>query len=423
MTIITAVKGMKDRFGGELDLWNWIEQKTKLWFHAYRYQEVRTPLLEELSLFVRGVGETSDIVEKEMYILNDRDGQPLALRPENTAGVVRALVEHGKLLPDASFKTFYIGPMFRRERPQKGRLRQFHQIGAELFGVAGPQAEIELLTLLHDWFTDLGLLNLKLLIHTLGDPSEREGWRAVLETYFQQHQDSLCTDCKRRLQTNPLRILDCKQSTCQHLAKNAPPIISFLRKDSLQHFEQVQKGLLKSNIPFEIAPHMVRGLDYYTRTVFELVAMDGLGAQNTVAAGGRYDGLVAQLGGPSTPAVGFACGLERMVLLLESLSIAVSDKPDLMLVYADIQGREYAHSLARSLREKGLKVELDLQERSVKSQMRKADKIQTKTVIVMGEQEVKQQTALLKWMNATKEPQVVSLNVKDIIQIVHHSEK
>ncbi len=409
MTILRAVKGMNDLFCPELNIWQKVEKTTAEIFSAYGFQEIRTPILEELSLFVRSVGEETDIVGKEMYVLKDRDEKLLSLRPEGTAGVVRAVIENNKVGLDGEMKSFYIGPMFRRERPQKGRLRQFHQIGAEFLGVSEPTVDVEVIAMLHDLLSALGLQNLRLILNTLGQPEERVDYAKALYDYFVLHADNICSDCQRRLQKNTLRILDCKQPHCIKIAEEAPLIQAFLSEESLSHFDEVQAGLSRLAIPYEVSPRLVRGLDYYNRTVFEMVASLGLGSQNAVAAGGRYDGLVKKLGGRDVPAFGFAAGIERIVLLLaEQVDAAPANLLDVVLIYADSVGKEKAFELLYDLRRKNMKADLDHKGRSVKAQMRRADRLGSKTVIVLGEKEVQEQRGQLKLLS-TGETLSVSL--------------
>ncbi len=409
MTVLRAVKGMNDLFCPELKIWQKIEKTTVEIFSAYGFQEIRTPILEELSLYARGVGEDSDIVAKEMYAFRDLDGKMLSLRPEGTAGVVRAIIENSKVGLDGELKSFYIGPMFRRERPQKGRLRQFHQIGAEFFGVAEASVDVEVIAMLHDLMGALGLQDLKLILNTLGQPEERVDYLKALYDYFVLHSDNICSDCQRRLEKNTLRILDCKQPRCIEISESAPLILGFLSEESLTHFDEVLAGLNRLSIPFEVSPRLVRGLDYYNRTVFEMVASSGLGAQNAVAAGGRYDGLVKKLGGSDVPAFGFAAGIERIVLLLGEQAAAVQENPlDVVLIYADSVGKEKAFELLYNLRRKKIKADLDHKGRSVKAQMRRADRLGSKTVMVLGEKEVAEQRGQLKLLS-TGETLSVSL--------------
>ena len=397
MSNIRAIKGMNDLFEEDLIWWRKITSTAEQIFQAYGYGEIRTPVLEEAQLFIRGVGETTDIVEKEMYLFEDRDKKMVCLRPENTAGVVRALLQHGKIRPDMDERVYYFGQMFRRERPQKGRYRQFHQLGVEAFGVAEPSADVETMAMLHSFLTELGMKGVNLILNSLGEGAERQKYTLALKNYFMSHQSSLCEDCQRRLEKNVLRILDCKAENCKGLGDEAPTAIGYLDDASKQHFDAVENGLQRLNIPYTVSHRLVRGLDYYTRTVFEAMAETGLGAQNTVIAGGRYDGLVGQFGGKPTPAVGFAGGIERLVLLLKEgagdLKMAC---PDLVLVGADDIGREKATELAFFLRAKGIFVEVDHKMRSVKAQMRRANRMEARYTMVLGDSEIRKNQADLK---------------------------
>jgi histidyl-tRNA synthetase len=415
MNPIRAVKGMNDLFPEELAMWQFIEKTTHDVFSRFGYQEIRTPILEDLNLFVRSVGDSTDIVEKEMYVLKDRDDSLLALRPENTAGVVRALVEHKTLVQESEYKVYYLGPMFRRERPQKGRLRQFHQIGAEFFGIAEPSADIELIAMLYQYFKELGIDNLLLRLNSLGDPDDRKNYVIKLVEYYEGHRDALCEDCKNRLTKNPLRLLDCKNPHCIEISKNVPEMTALLADPSRSHFDAVQQGLRQLNIPFELAPRLVRGIDYYSRTVFELIAITGLGAQNAVLGGGRYDTLTESLGGPKTPALGFACGIERIAILLSEKGTQFPKRsPALTFVSADAAGRDLAMKLSHELRSRGVYADFDHKERSVKAQMRRADKIASQAIIVLGERELSEKSGQIKNLR-TGEAKSISIDLDGII--------
>lgn len=419
MEIIRAVKGMNDVLGQEIANWRYVEEKARAICQRFGYSEIRTPLVEELALFSRGVGEGTDIVEKEMYALADRDGKMLCLRPENTAGVVRAMIEHHRLIPDTDNKVFYIGNMYRRERPQRGRLRQFSQLGVEVFGLDAPSIDVEGIVLFVDFLQSLGLSGLKVVVNTLGEPAERAGYTKALQVYFTQHVDLLCEDCKRRLVKNPLRILDCKKPSCNTLLEHAPLLGDFLTASSRQHFDQVCEGLRAMGVVFEHAPRLVRGLDYYTKTVFEIIATAGLGAQNAVGGGGRYDNLVETLGGPATPAFGWAAGIERILILLEEAGLTQTPpSPDMMLVAADDVGRQHVHLLARELRLLDVAVEVDHNARSVKSQMRRADKLAAKTVLVLGEREIAAMRGQIKSLanKAVVETQLTAASIADALR-------
>jgi histidyl-tRNA synthetase len=398
MDQLRAVKGMDDLFESDLALWRHVEQVARETFLAYGFGEIRTPILEETAVFVRGVGEGTDIVHKEMFTFDDggRPGDPdarvtpVCLRPENTAGVVRAMLEHGKLFADAYEQVFYVGPMFRREQPQAGRRRQFHQIGCEAFGTAEPGMDVAVIACVQTILDRLGLASsTKLLVNSLGDPSERRSYTDALVAYFTAHENRLSDDSRRRLKENPLRILDSKDAGDRALAQDAPRSVDFLSAAARTHFDAVGAALDRLGIRWSLDPFLVRGLDYYTRTVFEFVGETGLGAQSTVAAGGRYDGLVETLGGRPTPAVGFAGGLERLVLMMKATGApSHTVVPDVALVGADDAGRARCEQLAFALRRQGLRVVVDVRGRGVKAQMKSADKSGARWSFVLGSAEI-----------------------------------
>ncbi|MES2504885.1 MAG: histidine--tRNA ligase [Myxococcota bacterium] len=392
---------MPDLFSTELQTRRFIIGKAIHVFENYGLSEIQTPILEELSLFVRSVGESSDIVTKEMYALEDRDGTMICMRPEGTAGAVRALVQNNLLSAEQEAKIFYTGSMFRRERPQKGRLREFCQVGAEFLGCASASADIEFLAMVHDWLASLPIGPIKLAINSLGEPEERQVFMQALRAYFEPLTEQLCADCQRRMTQNTLRILDCKNPSCISLVEKAPRILDFFGADSKGHFEEVLNGLSKLGVAYEVSHKLVRGLDYYTRTVFEFIAESGLGAQNTVAGGGRYDGLVEELGGPKTPAIGMAAGVERLAILMQESGFALAEKrPDLSLVYADDIGRAKALELLFALRRKGMTVDFEHKPKSVKAQMRRADRLRAKEVLVLGQREVESDSAKIKSLDS-----------------------
>jgi histidyl-tRNA synthetase len=413
---LSSVKGTDDLFETELSTWRHIERIARETFVAWGFGEIRTPILEETAVFVRGVGEGTDIVGKEMFAFDDGgDGDAVTnvcLRPENTAGVVRAMVQHGKLFADAFEQVFYIGPMFRRERPQAGRRRQFHQIGCEAFGFAEPGMDVAVIAAVHTLLTRLGVASAtKLLINSLGDPADRTAYSAELVAYFSAHEDKLSEDSRRRLRDNPLRILDSKDPGDRALVGNAPRSLAFLSPEAKAHFDAVQAGLERLGIPFVVDSTLVRGLDYYTRTVFEFVGEAGLGAQSTVAAGGRYDGLVETLGGRPTPAVGFAAGIERLILMMTALGTTVAPAgPAIYLVGADDDGRALVDRLAFQLRLQGIAVGADVRGRSVKAQMKAADKSQARLSAVIGSGEIAAGTVKVKTM-ATGDVREIALDV------------
>lgn len=414
---LSGVKGTDDLFEAELATWRHVEQIARETFYAWGFGEIRTPILEETAVFVRGVGEGSDIVGKEMFAFDDkseREGTHVSvcLRPENTAGVVRAMVQHGKLMADAFEQVFYIGPMFRRERPAAGRRRQFHQIGCEAFGFAEPGMDVAVIAAVHTLLTRLGVASAtKLHLNSLGDSADREGYSKALVEYFSAHEDKLSEDSRRRLRENPLRILDSKDAGDQKLVVDAPKPVAWLSEAAKLHFDAVKAGLTRLGIPFIVDDALVRGLDYYTRTVFEFVGEAGLGAQSTVAAGGRYDGLVETLGGRPTPAVGFAAGIERLILMMTALgTTADAPVPALYLVGADDDGRALVDLLAYGLRLQGVVVGADVRGRSVKAQMKAADKSQARLSAVIGSGEIAAGTVKVKTM-ATGDVREIALDV------------
>src|SRR5688572_12342602 len=315
MGIIKGIKGVKDILPEETPRWHVIEDAARRWASCYGYQEIRIPIFELTALFARSIGATTDIVEKEMYTFPDRDGTSLTLRPEGTAGTVRAFIEHNRAADPLPQKFFYLGPMFRHERPQAGRLRQFHQFGAESFGTSDPRADVEVIALLWRLLSDLSLPDLTLEINSLGSSGDRAAYKPILLAFLSQQESLLCANCRRRMETNPLRVLDCKVPDCRAATESAPKLTDHLSPEARVHFDQVLAGLSAVGIPYRLNPRLVRGLDYYCLTSFEITS-NHLGAQNAVGAGGRYDGLVEALGGPSVPAVGFALGLERVSLML-----------------------------------------------------------------------------------------------------------
>ncbi|MGI4776672.1 MAG: histidine--tRNA ligase [Janthinobacterium lividum] len=393
---ISAVKGMNDILPIESARWEWLEAIVRDLMGRYAYRNVRTPILEHTALFVRGIGEVTDIVEKEMYAFEDRSdkhgqAEHLAMRPENTAGLVRAVIEHN-LLYDGPKRLWYTGPMFRREKPQRGRYRQFHQIGAEAMGFAGPDVDAELILLAAALWKRIGLTDVRLELNSLGQPPERAAHRAELIRHFEQHPDTLDEDAKRRLHSNPLRILDTKNPAMKSVVEAAPKLIDFLGAESLAHFEGLQAILRANGIAFTINPRLVRGLDYYNLTVFEFVT-DRLGAQGTVCAGGRYDDLVAQIGGKPAPAVGWAMGVERVLELVKEQGTAVpTPVPDVYAVVPDAAAMPVALRALQQLRETGVRVQMHAATAdglgSFKSQFKKADASGATHAMVFGGDEL-----------------------------------
>ncbi|WP_144156362.1 histidine--tRNA ligase [Paraburkholderia sp. BCC1885] len=397
---LSGVKGMNDILPQEAGLWEFFETTVKSMLRSYGYQNIRTPIVEHTQLFTRGIGEVTDIVEKEMYSFTDAlNGENLTMRPENTAAVVRASIEHN-MLYDGPKRLWYIGPMFRHERPQRGRYRQFHQVGVEALGFAGPDTDAEIIMMCQRLWDDLGLTGIRLEINSLGLAEERAAHRVELIAYLEKHMDVLDEEAKRRLYTNPLRVLDTKNPAMQEVAQNAPKLIDFLGEASRAHFEGLQRLLKANNLPFKINPRLVRGLDYYNQTVFEWVT-DKLGAQGTVAAGGRYDPLIEQLGGKPTAACGWAMGIERILELLKEENLVPEDEGcDVYLVHQGEAAREQAFIIAERLRDTGLDVILhcsaDGQPASFKSQMKRADASGAAFAVILGEDEIANATVGVK---------------------------
>jgi histidyl-tRNA synthetase len=398
---IQSLRGMHDLLPGNSEIWQYLEKKVADVLSRYSYQEIRFPVLEQTELFKRSVGEATDIVEKEMYSFEDRNGDQLSLRPEGTAGCVRACTEHG-LLHNQTQRLWYAGPMFRHERPQKGRQRQFHQIGVEAFGLNGPDIDAELLLLTANLWKTLKIDSVvKLQINSLGTSTDRAHYRDKLVSYLMTHRDHLDEDSQRRLETNPMRILDSKNPEVQKIVDGAPQLNDFIDDDSRQHFEQLCGILDAAKVSYEINPRLVRGLDYYSKTVFEWVT-DSLGAQGTICAGGRYDGLVEQLGGKPCPGVGFAMGIERLVLLLDELKVvpdSVAQTVDIyLLAVGDVSNA--AAVLADNLRNDcpSLRIESHCGGGSFKSQIKKADKSGAAVALILGEQEVSSSTVGVKYL-------------------------
>jgi histidyl-tRNA synthetase len=394
---IEPLRGMNDVLPDEAPWWNRLESVTREVFSTYGYREIRVPLLERTQLFKRAIGEHTDIVEKEMFSFEDRDGQSLALRPEATASIVRAAISNG-LLHNQKHRLFTIGPMFRGERPQKGRYRQFYQVDAEAFGYSGPEVDAELILMTARMWQLLGISRVRLEINSLGTAEARARYRDLLREYFRGHYSQLDADSQRRLEGNPLRILDSKNADMAELIAAAPLLTDHLDDESKAHFERLKKLLEAGGVAYTVNPRLVRGLDYYSRTVFEWVT-DALGSQNAVCSGGRYDGLVTQLGGEATPAIGWAMGMERVILLMQELGCQVPvEQPDVYVVMAGESALARGLQLAESIRTAapGLKIETDLGGGSFKAQFKRADKSGAHVALVLGDDEVARGEASVK---------------------------
>lgn len=408
---IQAIRGMNDLLPSDSPRWQFFEAKVRQLMLRYGFNEIRTPIVEQTALFARSIGEVTDIVEKEMYTFDDRNDESLTLRPEGTASCVRAAMEHG-LLYNQTQRLWYQGPMFRYERPQKGRYRQFHQIGIEAFGFDGPDIDAEVILLSARLWQELGLMeHVTLELNSLGSSEARAAYRDTLVAYFEQHHEVLDEDSKRRLTSNPLRILDSKNPAMAEMLDAAPQLMDHLDEESRAHFDQLTAMLEAAGIDYVINPRLVRGLDYYCRTVFEWTTT-ALGSQGTVCAGGRYDGLVEQLGGKPTPAVGFAMGIERLILLLETLELIPDEALggcDVYVLPMDDNATITAITLAEQLRGElpELRLQLHCGGGSFKSRMKKADKSDASMAILLGEDEIAQQSATLKFLRDDREQQNV----------------
>jgi histidyl-tRNA synthetase len=402
-----SVKGMNDILAPEVSKWQFVEEKARQVLDAFAYREVRTPILEYTQLLVRSVGEVTDVVEKQMYTFDDRDGRSVSLRPEGTAPTVRAYIGRAQWTKEPVTRWYYVGPMFRHERAQRGRQRQFHQVGAELFGVSEPTVDAEMIAMLATMLTEFGLrpADLEITLNCLGDPEERPAYRAALVTYLSAHRDQLDEDSLRRLETNPLRILDSKSPEVQALVAGAPVLFDHLGDDSKRRFERVRATLGALGVAHEVDPRLVRGLDYYTGTIFEIKVKAGdLGAQNTVVGGGRYDRLVESLGGPRTPALGFGLGLERVLLALPEPAESFESAINVFFAPLDPAALGMALPLAHRLRAGGVRVEVEHRAASLKSQLKRADKLRARLAVIIGENEVKSGRLILKDLaNGTQE--------------------
>jgi histidyl-tRNA synthetase len=404
---ITALNGFKDIVPGEVELWQQVENTARDIFARFNFSEIRMPILEKTDLFARSIGEATDIVEKEMYTFVDKQ---ITMRPEATASMLRAYIQHGLHVQKPIQRLFTIGPMFRHERPQKGRLRQFHQMDAEVLGTANPRVDAELMAMGAMLLSELGV-TVSLEMNSLGCPVCRPGFREALLAFIEDRKEALCEDCARRSKTNPLRVLDCKNPKCREQVEEAPSILEHLCNDCDEHFGAVQSGLQQLGIQYSLNKFMVRGLDYYTRTTFEFITQD-LGAQAAVGAGGRYDGLVEKLGGPKTPGIGFAIGMERLVLLLqqhEEEVTTVGNAIDIFVAGLGEKASEFAFSLVHALRQKGLQTAMDHEGRSLKSQMKQANKVNARYVLIIGENELEQGQAVLRNMD-NQEQQEIAIN-------------
>ncbi|MCC2250269.1 histidine--tRNA ligase [Virgibacillus sp. AGTR] len=415
-----APRGTVDVLPQDASKWQFIERKIKEVCNRYHFHEIRTPLFEHTEVFQRGVGDSTDIVQKEMYTFEDRGGRSITLRPEGTAPVVRSFVEH-KLFGSANqpVKLYYFAQMFRYERPQKGRMRQLHQFGVEVLGSADPAIDAEVIDLAMNCYREMGLKSLKLVINSLGDKESRTAHRQALINHFAPHKEQLCGDCQSRLEKNPLRVLDCKKDREHPSMKTAPSILEYLNNESTDYFNRVKDYLTLMGIEFEVDKNMVRGLDYYNHTTFEIMSeAEGFGAITTLAGGGRYNGLVEELGGPATPGIGFAMGLERLLMALEveEKEIPVDDTLDCYLVAVGERPEKEAVRIMHNLRKQGIQVDKDYQGKKMKGQFKAADRYQAKYVLILGEDELQQQHIAVREMRTGNQENVPLAELEEVIK-------
>jgi len=404
---LNAPRGTVDVLPPESALYQFITDTARKNFTKFGFSEIQVPVFEHTELFVRGVGETTDVVTKEMYTFQDRKGRSLTLRPEGTAGVMRAYLEHNMGTLDPVQKLYYIGPMFRYERPQAGRLRQHTQVGCECIGSPRPEVDAEIISLYCSFIKDLGLSNIRILLNTLGDETCRPQYKAALQEYLKANLENLCPDCQSRFEKNPLRILDCKVEKCKEIAGGSPVMLDFLSPSCTEHFDTVKALLGDLGIDYDVNPKLVRGLDYYTHTVFE-VQVTGLGAQNAIGGGGRYNNLIEELGGPSVPSIGFGSGVERLALTLKSHQVALPDfnrKSTFIVALGDPAVRK-AVTIANQLRTTGKSVELDYRFGSFKAQLKYADKLGCPQVLILGEDELNKGIAICKNMTSGEQEEI-----------------
>ncbi|MGO4994436.1 histidine--tRNA ligase [Jeotgalibaca porci] len=424
--MIQKPKGTADIFLDEMKIWHYIEETARILMHDYQFSEIRTPMFESYDLFSRSVGDTSDIVSKEMYVFEDKGNRQLALKPEGTAPIVRAYVENKLFGPEfpKPFKVYYLSPMFRYERPQSGRSRQFHQLGVEVIGSINPAVDVETMALAWDLLQEIGVKDIKLVINTLGKKEERLKFREALIAFLEPHFEDLSEDSKTRLHQNPLRVLDSKDKRDKEIIVGAPSILEFLSEESKAHFEMVQEMLTALDIPFEIDSNMVRGLDYYQDTIFEIMTTSKVfGAETTICGGGRYDGLVEEIGGPSDPGFGFGLGLERLVLMIQKQEIEIPELSELDVYIVGLGANTNLETLkmAQAIRGAGFSCDRDYMDRKVKAQFRTASRSGAKVVITVGEDELSSKTAKLKVMETGKEATVSFADIYDDFETVFNT--
>ena len=418
---IQAIRGVKDIMPDEIEKWRWVENKANQVFTRYGFKEIRLPIFEKTKLFSRGIGETTDIVEKEMYTFEDRGGEKVTLRPEGTASVVRAFIEHKMYTTQTVQKFYYLGPMFRYERPQAGRFRQFYQIGVEAMGSHNPSIDVEVMIMLMEFFNVLGLNQFELQINSLGCNKCRPEYRETLKKAITNHLTDLCKNCNTRYQKNPLRVLDCKIERDIEIASKLPRITDHICNECKSHFEKVQGLLRETQIPYSINSNLVRGLDYYTHTAFEVTSRE-LGAQNAISGGGRYNTLVEEFEGPPTPCFGFALGLERLISLIPFDKMeSIETTPDVFVVALGEEAKLKVFNLVHQLRSGGISVERDYDGGSIKSQMRKANRSASSFALIIGENEIKSGNYQLKNMQDGKQSNITADScVEEIKALINH---
>jgi histidyl-tRNA synthetase len=419
MGTIQALRGTRDILPEEVSYWQRVESIARKILHQAAYREIRTPIFEQTDLFERGIGEATDVVGKEMYTFQDKGDRSVTLRPENTAGVVRSYIEHSLHAQGTLQRLWYTGPMFRYENPQAGRQRQFHQLGIEVLGSSDPRADVEVIAIAVDILRAVGLDNLRLSLNSVGSSSDRQQYRAALVAYLTPFKSDLDPDSQVRLERNPLRILDSKNARTQEIVADAPKIWDQFSADSKQRFEQVQQQLTDLSIPYVLNPRLVRGLDYYTHTAFEIQS-DDLGAQDTVCGGGRYDGLVKELGGPDTPAVGWAMGLERLILLLQKLTPAPLPDLDFYFVSKGDRAEAQAMQLAQALRQQGFSVEIDFSGSAFGKQLKRADRSGAVACLILGETEAEAQMINLKWLKSGEQEAIAQVDLLSDVTALRH---
>ena len=405
--ITNAPKGTKDILPDQVYRWHFVENRFADICAKYGFKEIRTPMFEHTEVFARGIGDTTDVVQKEMYTFNDHAGRSITLKPEGTSGAVRAFIEHKQYAEVQPTKYYYVTDCFRYEKPQSGRLRHFHQFGIEVFGTPNMLADAEVISLGYDFLTELGITEIELRINSVGCPECRSKYREALREFLRPHYDELCNTCKDRYERNPMRILDCKSEVCQQIAKGAPRMLDYLCDDCHQAFEELKQNLTSLGIEYTIDPNIVRGLDYYTKTAFEFVTTK-IGAQGTVCGGGRYDHLVEELGGPPIPGVGFGLGIERLLLLMEANQIEIpeADKPEVFVAVVGEAAKAFGLKLCRQLRQKGVIAEMDTLARNIKGQFKYADRLGARYTLVIGEDELAKGVVSLKDMSRSEQREI-----------------